>query len=300
VETDRRGLAVLQVASPGVDACGHPAGYPFSSRDLGDVDVRAETSVLDAVIPPKLAVDVWVRLGSTPSLPEGLELFVDHDELRIEREDLFAGRVEGRWSKTVGAREATVHVRAPGWLPAAVKVPIPEGTRRVSAVLHLVPAARIVARATPATGFQPRLALERWDPRERDWAAAPAAPWMLGGADPEAPGSSLRLDGLVPGRYRLVDLESAPPHRSRPRPASRPPSSTSPARGRCEAASWRKGTPTCRRRVHLEGLPAGDFGDLRPGEAQGRPVGKDGTFLVMVPGTGPVRITVSHLTSNPP
>ena len=31
---------------------------------------------------------------------------------------------------------------------------------------------------------------------------------MLGGADPEAPGSSLRLDGLVPGRYRLVDLES--------------------------------------------------------------------------------------------
>ena len=125
---------------------------------------------------------------------------------------------------------------------------------------------------------------------------------MLGGADPEAPGSSLRLDGLVPGRYRLVDLESGAA--SAPVEAaagvetalSLDLSRAGPVRSRVVAEG---DADVSQARVHLEGLPAGDLGDLRPGEAQGRPVGKDGTFLVMVPGTGPVRITVSHPSLEP-
>ena len=277
------------------------------SLPLGTVDLTVGDGRLEAVLKPTVGLDVRITVDGKPELPEGLTLMVQGAMVVSRTNDAAASMV--RMKIRSASRDPLVRVYAggPGLLAANAASERGEGGGGLVVDLAMQRSAgTLVAHITP-----PKDGRFQWQLRRLDGEGGPRPTHgsnfrNADGSGAFGPPENMRLEGLAPGRYRILTDSGIASEEVELVRGRTPPevhldlSQVVAATGRIEAPD-----ATDFRAVHVvvegEGLGpqthGGLFlagGGLFSGTGPGLPARSDGTFHVRIPGDRPVRLRPWH------
>ena len=170
------------------------AGSVLLQRMLGVADLESGDAQFDATLERAVTITLRTEIDGRPRLPDAWWILVDGRGTRSAEEDPERGTLTIRVRSHGGV--VPVRLEAEGFAPVEV-----EARPGEAVPVRLVRTARVSVAFRPPADAQYRFELDRYDAASRDWAPAPGVPLKL---RPDAEGR-LVIDGLVEGRYRLVD-----------------------------------------------------------------------------------------------
>ncbi|MHC4971314.1 MAG: RNA polymerase sigma factor [Planctomycetota bacterium] len=268
----------------GVRARRHAAFRTVRTYDPLTGDARMEVTLAAA-----RQVSLRVRCDGTPRLPYAYELYTGRT--RVAADELVVDRERARLHFRMRPASGDVHLLAPGYLAATVRV------EEDDVDVDLIPAGTLVVHvALAAPDKQPyRLALV--DDREGERTDLRRGPWSF--RLHPGPDHVVRETMMPPGHYRVRDLTSGKATEE---------FFILPGRGEVQLRldlqdAWPPRDPVVAGRVTAEGL------DLRLAEVVGVsasgdrlrvPVARDGTFVLPWPGPARLEVSAHHPQASAP
>ncbi len=278
--TDAAGRAQLAVFAQDPVTVGVRERRHATYRTIRTFTPRNGDARMEVTLAAAREVTLRVRCDGAPGLPYAYELYAGRT--RVAPAEVVADRERGRLHFRLRPAAGDVHLLAPGYLPATVRVD------RDDVDLDLIPAGTLVVHvALAAPGRQPyRLALV--DERGAERADLERGPWRF--RLHPGPDHVVRETMMPPGHYRVRDLTSGKATEE---------FFILPGRGEVQLRldlrdAWPPGDPVVAGVVLAPGLDprlAEVIGVGPRGERQRVPVAADGTFVL--PWFGPAMLEVS-------
>jgi hypothetical protein len=196
--TDAAGRAHLAVfardpVSVGVRESRHAAFRTVRTYDPGSGDARMEVT-----LPREREVTLHVRCDGTPGLPFAYELHVGRT--RVAEDELLVDRERARLQFRMRPAQGDVHLLAPGYLAATVRV------ERDDVDIDLIPAGTLVVHVALADPDKQPYRLALVDDRGDERVDLERGPW--GFRLHPGPDHVVRETMMPPGHYRVRDLTS--------------------------------------------------------------------------------------------
>lgn len=264
---------------------------------IGSVDLEKGSGKLEFTLPAEHRVVLRFDVDGRAALPTRFSVV----GARIVGEDPAAGTATVAVPVPAGAAapaSAHVEVVAEGYPRQTVQVPAGDGAE---AAVTLRVGATLVARILQSADRRAEVRIQRWDRATDRWTVTGADGGLTGMRLPIDPTGHLRIEGLEPGRLRLIDTRSRLAGTvvevaggATGDAGTLDLSRSGDVRGRVVAPD---GASAAGARVLCEGeglVAAGGFTGSAYADPGGGNVGRDGSFAVRVPGDRPVRLRVTH------
>jgi len=194
------GLAEIHARAP------EDAGW---GENVGTVDLDAGDARIEATL-------TWTRLArarlallvdGAPRLPARFEIR-GRDRVRVVGEEPARGELALELGNAAPGQSIEVWVSAAGFASAKATFEIPGDGSEAAARVALERTALLVVHVTPPAEGRVSILPQRHDPQAGTWGAVRELGLFEGLSAPNGPGGTYVVQGIRPGRWRVVDEES--------------------------------------------------------------------------------------------